>query len=290
MLRFAPLLALSALLAGCQAPAGDTISISHVHGLAFEPSERAVYVATHHGLAKGIEAKGTWTWSYVGSERYDYMGFARDAVVNRTFYSSGHPDDPRAFGGVHLGLRRSTDGGQTWEQRSLKGQVDFHALTSLAEGDGHLAGSWQGVVKISRDAGLTWQDASPMPGVLALASSDGQLWAGTSQGLYRSSDLKSWMPASNGALTGIVSSLAVSRDGTLLFAGTADGQSGSTHRSTDGGQTWQPLTAEAIRNPAAPVLFAIDASNPLHVFASTANGTILESKDGGQAWETIRQG
>ncbi len=280
---------LGAFLAGCQAPGSDGVSISHVHGLAYEPGEGAVYVATHHGVAKGTPQGDPRAWNYVGSERYDYMGFTQDAATPGTFYSSGHPDDRLAFGGVHVGLRRSTDGAQTWEQRSLKGQVDFHALTSLASGAGHVAGYFQGQLKVSQDGGLTWHDhATDLP-ISALAASAGWLWAATSSGLRRTADYVTWTDASAGRFTGTVSSVAASRDGTLVLLGTGDGRTGTTYRSADGGATWEQLTPGVLRDSAAPVIFAIDPHDASHVFASTAAATIMESKDKGASWQMIRE-
>lgn len=288
-MRLGLLVPIFLVLAGCSAP-GEGPSISHVHGLAFDPLQQAVYVATHHGVAKGVPQGDSWSWDYVGSERYDYMGFTQDAVEFGTFYSSGHPSNPSAFGGVHLGLRRSQDGGETWEQRSLKGQVDFHALTRLHGGAGRLAGGWQGALKISQDAGATWQD-HPVQGfgIYALASSDGALWAGTNAGIKRTTDYQTWMDASAG-LSGAVTALAVAKDGMLVFASTGDGRSGGTFRSADGGATWQPLAPPELRDSAAPVLFAIDPQAKEHVFASTADAAIFESTDAGQNWQQIRQG
>lgn len=277
-------------LAGCQAP-HEEISISHVHGLAYDPIQGALYVATHHGLARGIPEGNSWSWSYVGEEHFDFMGFTADALTPGTFYSSGHPDDPRAFGAVHLGLRRSQDNGTTWEQRSLKGQVDFHALTSLPTGAGHLAGFFQGNLKVSRDAGATWQDHPTDLSIYALAASGDALWAGTATGIKRTTDYSTWTDAGAGRFTGAVSSITVSVDGQMVLVGTADGRSGTTFRSTDGGQTWDQLTPTPLREAAAPVIFAVDpldGSDVHRLFASTAAATILESTDSGATWKTIR--
>jgi photosystem II stability/assembly factor-like uncharacterized protein len=281
----------SLFLAGCQDP-GDGVAISHVHGLAFDPTDGpagALFVATHHGVARGVKDGEAWTWAYVGQDRYDYMGFTQDAVESGTFYSSGHPSNPSAFGGVHLGLRRSQDGAVTWEQRSLKGQVDFHALTSLPGGAGHLAGFFQGVLKVSQDGGATWRDYQQATPIYALAAGEGTLWAGTPSGLKRSADYAAWTDMGAG-IAGTVRSVAVSKDGKLILLATGDGLTGTTQRSANGGATWTQLAPPELRDAAAPVLFVIDAQNQAHVFASTADATIFESSDAGETWSKIRQG
>lgn len=276
------------LLGGCTAPVEDT-EISHVHGIAYDANGDTVYLASHHGLARGVREGADWTWSYVGAEKFDYMGFTKDTTAPGVFYSSGHPDDHRAFGGFHLGLRRSTDGGVTWEQRSLKGQVDFHALTALHGGEGHLAGYWQGAIKVSQDGGLTWTDhAAPPTPVVALGSSTGKVWAGTTTGLYAAeTGAAPWawtkMP---GPSSGIVSSIAASTDGRVLLAGTGDGSSGATFRSPDAGATWTPMDHPQLADAPGQVLFTVEGG--VHAFAALGNGGVLESRDLGATWTKVR--
>lgn len=289
MVRALPVL-VALLLSGCGAPSAPSIDISHVHGLAYAASDDSLFVATHHGLARGVRASNGWSWSYVG-DPYDYMGFTQDANRTGVFYSSGHPDNPYEYGGVHLGLRRSTDGGETWEQRSLKGEVDFHALTAVHGGDGWLAGFWQGAIKVSRDGGLTWANrTAPSSTVIALGSADGQLLAGTSTGLYRTMDLANltaWtkLPGPSNA---VVSSVAASRDGNMLLAGTGDGRTGATYRSTDAGMTWTKLTPASLEAAPGQVLFTFDQGDSAHAFAALGDGKILETNDGGASWTKVR--
>ncbi|HET6398662.1 MAG TPA: hypothetical protein VFH47_03830, partial [Candidatus Thermoplasmatota archaeon] len=127
------------LAAGCSGTADDDAAISHVHGLAVTP-EGTLLVATHHGMVKGVAAGEAWSWRDVGRDRFDFMGFTQDRVEPGTYYASGHPTDAAAYGGPHLGLLRSRDEGATWETRSLRGEVDFHALTAMGSGAGHVAG------------------------------------------------------------------------------------------------------------------------------------------------------
>lgn len=278
-------------LAGCSgAPPSDGFAVSHVHGVAYDASTDRLYLATHHGVARGERDGSVWTWSYVGP-RDDYMGFTQDAETPGTFYTSGHPGDPQAFGGVHLGLRRSTDGGLTWEQRSLKGQVDFHALTALHGKAGGLAGSWQGALKVSVDGGATWSDhPGPSAAVLALASGPGRVLAATTSGLWESRDtlaFTGWTRLA-GPSDGVVSSVAISPDGASLLAGTGDGKSGGTFRSTDGGQSWSRLEPGSLRDAAGQVAFTFDRNDSSHAFAALGDGRVLESRDAGASWTTVR--
>jgi hypothetical protein len=49
------------------------------------------------------------------------------------------------------------------------------------------------------------------------------------------------------------------------------------------------LSPNALRDAAAPVIFAVDPNDARHVFASTAGGHVMESSDQGAMWTTIRQ-
>lgn len=272
---------LALLLAGCSSPAQQSdVEVTHVHGLDYVDGR--IYVATHHGLVVGAPGGKEWSWAYVGQERYDFMGFTTNG---QTFYSSGHPDDPYEFGGTMLGLRRSMDQGQTWDQRSLKGQADFHALTVDAQ-SGDLLGYWRTVIR-STDGGLTWQNlTSPPAQVFALAAAPLKIWAGTSSGMYVSSDGMNW---TTGSLSGAIASVSASKDGMQLLASQISNQGGATWKSADGGASWTQMGGhKLLEKPQAPILFAIDRADQSHIFAADAAGTIIESKDGGNSWDTLR--
>lgn len=274
---------LAMAIAGCTEPA--EIDILHVHGLAYDGD--AIYVATHHGLAKGTPQGNTWSWSYVG-DPFDYMGFTQDAERTGVFYTSGHPDKPADYGAAHLGLRRSVDGGHTWEQRSLKGEVDFHALTSIPGAEGWLAGYWKPDLKVSTDGGVTWTDHDGPPDpVGALAGTADRLLASTAQGIF-AADLETfdWTPVETSGLPSVVPSLVASHGGQHLFASAG----GSTYRSLDGGATWSELAPEELRGQQSAVHFAVDPADPSHVFASTFGAHVMESHDAGATWKTVREG
>lgn len=271
------------LLAGCsQAPSAPDVDITHAHAVEYVGDR--LYVATHHGLVMGKQAGGSWGWTYASEERFDLMGFTVDD--HGTFYSSGHPSDPRAYGGVNLGLRRSTDGGHLWEQRSLKGQTDFHALTALP-GSGNLAAYWRNAIMESSDGGLSWTNttAPATSNVLSLAAAADRLWAGAIDGLYQR-QAGNWTKLN---VPGAIVSHTVSRDGQTMWASQMTQTGGATWTSTDGGATWAKADGHKIlESVAAPVLFTIDDADVDHVFASDAGGTIIETRDGGQSWTSIR--
>ena len=106
-------------------PAGATVS--HVHALATNPSDGSLLAATHRGVFRIEDGKGT----LVGNGRQDTMGFAVRGPDS--FYASGHPE-PGADSFGHLGLIATDDGAKTWTTLSLEGQADFHSLAPTKSG------------------------------------------------------------------------------------------------------------------------------------------------------------
>src|SRR3954463_11964739 len=70
-------------LAGA-APAGEPVTLMHVHGLAWSADGKQLIVPSHHGLA--VYSGGHW--SRAAGPTHDYMGFA---ATHDSLYSSGHP-------------------------------------------------------------------------------------------------------------------------------------------------------------------------------------------------------
>jgi hypothetical protein len=284
MIRWAAIASLALLtLVGCSAP--PRIDILHVHGLHYDAATDSLFVATHHGLAKGEREGKQWSWNYLGEERYDFMGFSVDGNQSTTFYSSGHPDDPYEYGGTSLGLRRSTDGGITWEQRSLKGRADFHALTGVAKAGDAVIGWANGQLMASGDGGLTWTNHTAPGSIYALAATDSMVWAGTDKGLFSSRDgLRTWQAS---GLTGAVISVATSPDGKTVLASLISDRSG-VYVGDASGSLWQRTTKPELRDIDAPILFGIDTSDSKHIFAADDAAHTWESRDRGATWTTVR--
>lgn len=98
--------------------------LEHVHGLGVEPSTGALHVGSHYGLFRVDEDAGALAGP-ISDRVQDFMGFTVAGPDH--FLASGHPGKGQD-GPSSLGLIESTDGGQSWTNRSLAGQADFHAL------------------------------------------------------------------------------------------------------------------------------------------------------------------
>ncbi|MGK9274464.1 hypothetical protein [Williamsia sp. D3] len=154
--------------------------LTHLHGLQLS-ADRTLLAGTHTGLAAITPAGAT---TAVGTADDDLMGLSGIPGTDVVF-ASGHPGRSSSAPNP-LGLRASTDGGHTWQDRSLVGEVDFHVL---AADEGLLIGSDGGArLLISTDAGHTWgAGAQLVPRTLAI-SADG-IWAATDDGIvWRSTD------------------------------------------------------------------------------------------------------
>ena len=184
---------LSAVLTACsspQPPSTETTPttaaavaldapLTHLHGLHIAAAGRLL-AGTHSGLfsidlATGLTAR-------VGDSDDDFMGLAgvtgTDGLV-----SSGHPG-PSSDAPNPLGLRASSDGGQTWTTRSRSGETDFHVLAT--DGPTVIGSDGRGL-QMSSDGGATWTPGADVA-VAALAITPAAVWAVTPDGVSRSTD------------------------------------------------------------------------------------------------------
>ena len=185
--------ALTVAVAACSNPqshsaeAGFTTSVSvpldaplsHLHGLHVNRGG-TLLAGTHSGLFSIDVATGAT--ARVGDSDDDFMGLG-GASGTDDLVSSGHPG-PSSDAPNPLGLRASTDGGQTWTTQSRSGSTDFHVLatdgTSLVASDGR-------GLQTSNDGGVTWTTGAEVT-VGALTITPSGVWAVTPDGVARSTD------------------------------------------------------------------------------------------------------
>jgi photosystem II stability/assembly factor-like uncharacterized protein len=248
----------------------DLSALDHVHGVAVDPADDAVLLATHEGLLR-LSAEGD---TRVGPV-IDLMGFA--VVGPGHFIASGHPGP-----GVDLpqpvGLIESTDGGESWQTLSRAGESDFHALT--ASGGGILG--YDGSLLRSAD-GTDWEQLElPAPPAGLAATADGQqVLATTGQGVLLSVDAgSSWSPVPDAPVLQLVDWAADGR--------TAVGvdPAGAVWTGSDGAASWQPATRLDDAPQALDVSTAADGG--VRVLVVTSSG-IHESLDGGQTFSVVRR-
>jgi protein-disulfide isomerase len=272
---------------------GTPPAVHHIHGLALDQTNPEVlYIATHTGLVR-VRPNAVAEW--VGSHRFDLMGFTTHPREANVVYASGHPDAPtyRREGIGNLGLLLSRDGGQTWQTVALKGEADFHSLTYSPRDGGHLYGwSVAGQVGLHRISAATWVSerlpAQGLSDVLSLAASpdpSGPLLAGTRAGMMLSRDAGvTWVRVT--AIPANVPVTAVAyhaKDPRLVYAYASRSDLGLM-RSRDGGATWEPTGFVA--DAGTPVIAAAVGPGE-HAVIATTRSDVLRSGDGARTWRRI---
>ncbi|MFC3689233.1 F510_1955 family glycosylhydrolase [Aquipuribacter hungaricus] len=240
---------------------------THVHGVALNPADGRVYLASHDGLFR-YDAGGPVRVGPV----IDLMGFT--VAGPDRFYASGHPGP-----GVDLpqpvGLIESVDGGDTWAVRSRGGESDFHTLA--ATGDGVLG--FDGALRQSTDD-QTWEILDPPVDPYAVAvSPDGtQILITSRSGPRRSTDGgQTWEAIDTAPLLQVVDWA----DEQTVVGVTP---TGSVAVSEDAGATWS-TRAETESAPQA-VGAHTTADGRLGVLVVTAD-TVLESSDAAQTFAPL---
>lgn len=253
---------------------GDpALGLAHVHGLGVNPADGALHVATHHGMFRIPEGGPP---ERVGTSYQDTMGFT--VVGPDSFFGSGHPDvaGMRAGQPGLLGLIESNDAGRTWVNRSLAGEVDFHAL-AYAHGQVYGWDATTGRFMVSPD-GRTWDVRSQLVEVRAFAvdpAGPDTVAVALPGGLRRSSDGgRSWSRQSGPSLV----SLSWAADGVLWGVDAG----GTVVRSRDGGSGWEvtghlPGAVQALTaTPGGLWAAAVEAGQPAGIYRSTDEGRTWE--------------
>ncbi len=243
---------------GEPAATGPDPGLQHIHGLGV--SRDTLYLATHTGL--WTAPAGQTEARRFGSSRQDVMGFS--IPEDGRFIGSGHPDPSQTDLPPNLGLIESRDGGRSWKNVSLVGEVDFHVLESAGR-QIYGVNSADGALMVSADAGRSWQRRTPPAGVFGLAidpRSPQRIVASTERGIVRSADAgKGWRPLRSD-LAGLLAWAAPDR--LYLIGG-----DGAVQLSPDGGSEWKAVGSIG-GEPAA--------------FIAHGDGTVKRSADGRRSW------
>ena len=169
-------------------------------------------------------------------------------------------DHSNVWAGIEVdGVRRSRDGGDTWE--SVAGGIsdlDIHDLVITSGPPKTLLTITPREVFSSTDDGATWEPV----------------------GASRQVSIPYCRPVAVKA-----------DDPNTIFMGNDDGafgSSGAVHRSRDRGRTWEPLSLPVQPNGGIWDL-ATHPSDPDFILASTVNGQLFFGSDGGDSWTKCRR-
>lgn len=199
------------------------------------------------------------------------------ALAGKVVYTLTPGPDGRIFAGTDDGAFDSADGGRTWTPAGPSG-TEIRAF-AFDDAGGMLAGGAGGVYR--RAAVTDWikTDEGLAAGqVWGLARVAGTIYAATSQGVYRSSDMgEAWTPAGLAGLT--IWALAADSEG-RLFAGSFGA---GVYRSDDGGGNWTELNV-GLDHPDVRTL-AVDSEGTL--YAGTLGGGLYRLAPGAARWSAI---
>lgn len=244
---------------------GDT----HIHGLAVDAADGVLYAGTHDGLFR-FSGDGA-TPTRVGDDLSDLMGF--NITGPNRFISSGHPASRDEVN--PLGLRASSDGGNSWRDVSLRGEVDFHLLRGRGSWVYGLDGG-SGLLMVSKDDGVTWKQRSAPDGLLDLAidpAKPERVIAATGAGMMISSNAGvRWNEL--GSEQSMLLAWEKPRELTRID------QAGDIAVSDNGGRDWR-TTGSLTEEPVAFTRYG------RKLFVATAHNRIMVSDDEGSTWRDL---
>jgi photosystem II stability/assembly factor-like uncharacterized protein len=283
---------LVSLAAATTARAGESVGLTHVHGLSYSADGARIMIPSHHGLAVFENGR----WSKAAGPAHDYMGYSatRDAL-----YSSGHPAPGSGLTNP-FGLIKSSDGGKTWKKLGLEGESDFHILATSHETSAiyvvnHAANSRmsQPGIYYTRNDGLKWTRAAArglraeLKALAVHPAIASTVAAGTADGLYVSRDSADrFEPLFTGqqVLAG-----TFDLDGQHLWFSTYAGKASLMRIELKPGAKPDALNIPALTEDAVAYI----AQNPARrdeIAIATFKRSVFLSKDAGRTWTAIAKG
>lgn len=232
----------------------------------------------------------------VVQQGWERLAERRGGTVTALAAVQGAGEESIVFAATAVGIRRSLDGGQTWEAHDVGASAPF--VTALAPSldfanDQTLfIGTAEGCYR-STDAGRNWHPILTGGRIFALAAvpgdeSSGTLFVGSElDGILRTDDAgHSWSNANPGLLDLTILALAFSprfaADGTG-FAATAAG----LYRTRNGGKAWRQVELPT-EDPAVQCLaISPDFATDKLVFAGTETDGLLRSDNAGATWDEV---
>ncbi len=300
--------------------AGRTVAVTGVPGNATE----FYFGSVDGGVWKTGDAGTVWKPIFSGQPVASIGAIAVAPSDPKILYAGTGESDIRSDLASGDGVYKSTDGGASWKCVGLKNSrqisrilidpVDANVVYAGVLGHAYGPSAERGIYK-SSDGGATWQhvlDKGPDIGIADMAMAMGKpnvLFAATwnahrppwstyaplegpGSGLYRSTDSgNTWalltdhgLPQGNWGRAGV----AVSPDGTRVYAVIDDQKQSGLYRSDDGGDNWQRINSDP-RLTGRDWYFnrvTIDPTNPDVLYVP--NVALYRSRDGGKTISVLR--
>jgi photosystem II stability/assembly factor-like uncharacterized protein len=255
---------------------GPTNIGGRVLALAVDPSNPNIVWAgsASGGLWKstsGGEGTNAWTFINTGYPTLCVSALAIDPNNPATMYMGtgeislyqrplvGTPGARASYG---MGILKSTDGGEVWNQTSL---------------------SWE------------FSDITAVQRIVVNPHNTRTLYAATSEGTYKSTDAGDTWSLSHSVLMAMDVVINPS-DTTILYVACGNGNSSPNpglYKSTDAGSTWTKLTAGLPSSNLGRTALSISPSNPNIVYAGITNAStfgiigLYKTTDNGANWTSV---
>jgi hypothetical protein len=234
--------------------------------LCLTTSGDTLYAGTRSGLYRSTNSGNSWSSPSLGA-----LSIAIDGT--------------RLYVGLTGHIGYSWDNGASWELLALP--AGSHLIFSLAIMDSYIfaGGEGGGVYRIKHYApGWHEVDSTGQPAdttIHCLAVNGTDLFAGTENGVFLSSNGLNWTAINNGLTNLDVRALAF--NGSNLFAGTG----GGVFRSTNNGASWTPVNNGLTGHALNVLSFVFNGNN---LFTGTWRGGVFLSKNNGASWKAVNTG
>ncbi len=272
-----------------------TTNLGRVNSIQFDPTNsRTIYIgAPDGGVWKTMNGGSTWAPIFDFQPTLSVGDVAIDSGNPRIMYAA--TSDPFGYstpfwGGTYsVGVRKSTDGGNTWAATGLTWTVGQNRtirrlVIDPSDGQILLAATSDGLYRTS-DAGATWNKILPASAFdVEFQHNNGLIAYATTSQVYKSTDAGATFSALTATCSGTRYSIEIARSNPKVLYTLCT--NGTVQKSSDAGSTWTTTTA-----PAATLygyydnVLAVSPVNEKVVYV--AGFDIRRSTDGGGTWSSV---
>jgi photosystem II stability/assembly factor-like uncharacterized protein len=268
---------------------------TRVISLALDPQLSATVFAGTMGDGTYKSPDGGRTWHPYNS---GIQKGTISAIVNQIVFNPLGTE--MVYAATTVGVFRSLDGGRHWTER-MQGMTEVSFVVTLAIDPQRpnvlYAGTTGGVYR-TLNATESWEKASTgmvasdakmasmalgVNGIVVDPTNSDVVYAGTTDGLYKSTDqAEHWTKVGGSIQHAYISAIQLDpTNPSILYMATSD----RVQKSEDGGQTWQPkiqgLEAASIRSLQMSLL------DPRTLYVGTNGGGLYRSTDAGESWSRL---